>query len=569
MAFFLNEEAIVALNTIGENIFIADTNFNIVWINDYAEELINKLSSFINIRSKDELLGKNIQLFHSGNGEKQKKILANGPFPYKSKINLFNHYTANLVINQLIIDKELKGYVLTWKDVTDYEQKLADSKLALDESSIVAFTDVKGVITYVNDKFCEVSKYSRDELLGQTHRILNSGFHSKAFFKELWATIEKGEKWKGIIRNKAKDGSFYWVQTTIVPFLNKKGEPYQYASIRTDITEHKKTEEQLKKTLDELSYIKYALDKSSILGILDRHFTYTFVNDAFCDLTKYSKEELIGECHSILDSNYHSADFYPKVFAIIERGEVWKGEIHKRAKDGSTFWVDTTIVPFIKEGREKPFQYVTIQQDITSRKEAEELLQRSEKLSAIGELAAGVAHEIRNPLTTIKGFSQIGIENHLYRNVVLDEIERINFIVNEFMVLAKPHAIIFSRRNIISIIKYIILMLESESNLKNVHFIFESNYDELFVECEENQLKQVFLNLLKNGIEAMPNGGTVLVNVKKVDDKVKITVRDEGTGIPADKIKRLGEPFFSMKNNGNGLGLMVSYKIIENHRGYY
>lgn len=478
MAFFQNKEMIIALNNVGENIFIIDTDFTIVWINDYAEGLLKTLSKWTKVRSKDELIGKNINMFHPENDSRLKE----GPFPYESSIHLFN-YEGTLVVNQLVIEEELKGYVLTWKGIT--EKKMTE----LDESSVVAFRDIKGSMTN--------TKCSREELL----------------------------------------------------------------------TEHKMTEKQLKWALEELSYIKYALDKSSFLGMLDRNFHYCFVNDAFCDLTKYSREELLGKNHSMLDSDYHSSDFYPKLFKVIERGDVWKGEIKKRAKDGSTFWVDTTIVPFLKDGEEKPYQYVTIQQDITSRKEAEEVLQRSDKLSVIGELAAGVAHEIRNPLTAIKGFAQIGLENPTYKKIVLDEIERINVIVNEFMLLAKPHAITFSMKNIIAIIKYIISMLESESNLKNVQFIFNTDDEHLIVECEENQLKQVFLNVMKNGIEAMPNGGKVFIHVQQKEDYVKITIRDQGTGIPTDKMKRLGEPFFTMKKDGNGLGLMVSYKIIQNHRG--
>ena len=201
------------------------------------------------------------------------------------------------------------------------------------------------------------------------------------------------------------------------------------------------------------------------------------------------------------------------------------------------------------------------------------MLHRQDKLAAVGQLAAGVAHEIRNPLTSMKGYAEFltldekDPERLEFMNIILDEIERVNMIVEDFMVLAKPKAVELEEKNVVPVIKDVVSLLEFEARKKKVRLSFDCIHEIIQIECDENRLKQVFLNFIKNGIEAMPNGGELHVKTIIQDNNVHISIQDTGVGISKEKLKKLGEPFFTTKKNGNGLGLMVSFKIIESHNG--
>ncbi|MDA8440947.1 MAG: cache domain-containing protein [Peptococcaceae bacterium] len=214
--------------------------------------------------------------------------------------------------------------------------------------------------------------------------------------------------------------------------------------------------------------------------------------------------------------------------------------------------------------------YVKLYRD---RLEAEQV-QKAEKLSLVGQLAAGMAHEIRNPLTAIKGFIQLIQSNknqpvpELYLDTVLSELERIELIVSEMMVLAKPSPAKFIQVDLGQLISAVVNLLEPQARLKFAVINLTSQADLPLLEAQPNQLKQVFINLIKNSIESIPEQGTIDIDIKqKTPASLIVTITDNGIGIPAANIEKLGTPFFSTKDSGTGLGLMVSYRIIQNHQG--
>ncbi|OKL36138.1 ATP-binding protein [Domibacillus mangrovi] len=271
-------------------------------------------------------------------------------------------------------------------------------------------------------------------------------------------------------------------------------------------------------------------------------------------------------------------DFYHDalIYCIDTDEEAWKAEKITRCeeiiplKDGSDKTFDTFKVPiFNKDGSRKAL--LIIGRDITDLKETEIMLRQSEKLSVLGELAAGIAHEIRNPLTTIKGFMQMGkektikLEDHI--DILLDEIDRINIIVNELLLVAKPQGATFSNKNINTIVREVIQLLSTEASLQNI-LLNMTELDQFDTYCYDSQLKQVFINILKNAMEAISTKGEVNVSIYDInEDYFAVTFEDNGCGIEENRLKHIGEPFYSVKEKGIGLGMTVSFRIIESHKG--
>lgn len=347
-------------------------------------------------------------------------------------------------------------------------EQLLDLRFAIDQASIIAATDRKGLITYVNDTFCTISGYSRDELLGRNHAIVNSGYHPKGFFKKMWATIGRGQVWRGDICNRGKDGREYWVATTIVPFLDRTGKPYRYLAIRNDITARKRAEAALSRTVDDL---------------------------------ENANRRLIEEQSRLL---------------------------------------------------------------------------QAEKLSSVGLLAAGVAHEINNPLAgtmaCVKQLRDGKVPDHrrdTYFSTVIDGLERIERIVTALLSYARPNASSRAPVDVAEVVDGCLLLMRPAMHKARVAIDHRRPEPPLRVEGDRQQLMQAAMNVLLNAVHASPAGGTVTVDHPVDDGRVGIRIADQGPGIPREDVDRVCDPFFSTKpeGTGTGLGLSVTLGIVQAHGG--
>ncbi len=338
---------------------------------------------------------------------------------------------------------------------------IEDQKMALDESSIVAVTDKAGVIQYVNDIFCRISGYERHELIGKTHAVVKSGYHGPEFFKEIWSTISSGRAWKGEIKNKAKDGSFYWVDTTIVPFLNDKGRPYQYIAIRNDITEKKSIQESL-----ELEQVR---------------------------------------------------------------------------------------------------------------------AMHAEKMASLGRLAAGIAHELGNPIASINAWLDIIELQHergdlnltLFTKMIPQvkrDANRIREILRGMLTYARDGSRDpFQLENPYLLVNQMVESCAHRLKRASIDLRVSTSNPYLVLECRATEISQLFVIFILNSCDAVENLAErwIRIDLSERDAFIDIAITDSGRGIPAEVRDAIFNPFFTTKpvGHGTGLGLSIAQSIAENHQG--
>lgn len=338
---------------------------------------------------------------------------------------------------------------------------------------------------------------------------------------------------------------------------------WSIGAIGIDITKRKRMEEKLKQTSTELELIFKAIPDLYFLSDLDGTIKDCKVNS----ISKFYVpiEEFIGKkFQEILPVSIIKQ--FEKAINQIKTSSAPVLIDYSLQLDDEIYYFEARLLPLFED------KIMIIVRDITERKITTELLKKSDTLNAVGQLAAGVAHKVRNPLTVIKGFVQllqqeVGKDKE-YLSLILSEISSIETVLQEFLSIAKPNAAVFEPKNLCTILDNVVDLISTQAIMKNIRIALNMDDENLLIECCEIQLKQVFYSILQNSIEAIQNGQEIIINVKKHNStEVKICILDKGVGIPSERIKRLGEPFYSTKEKGTGVGLMMSYRIIESHGG--
>ncbi|MGG3622941.1 CheR family methyltransferase [Bacillus gobiensis] len=296
-----------------------------------------------------------------------------------------------------------------------------------------------------------------------------------------------------------------------------------------------------------------------------------YVNMNFCSILGKEQFEIIGQNIFDIYQNSFKVNEFKDHWDHVLKHKSWTGEEYSQGRNGTDLWEKVSFIT-LEDNEGNIQQIMRVAEDITHQKNSEKMLMKSEMLSAIGQLAAGIAHEIRNPLTSLKGFLQLMIQSNTYHKeyaeVMQSEFIRLESIINEFLFLSKTKSSKFETICVNDIIEDVYLILEAQAMLKGVRITKALCQDVNEVRAVPSELKQVFLNILKNAIEAMEElEGEILIQSKGEEDRVLIMIKDQGKGISKDFLDKLGEPFYTTKEKGTGLGLMVTMRIIESHKG--
>jgi len=513
------------------------------------------------------------------------------------KNKLFTKVANNLVI-----------YTTMQLDLDSYKKLVENVK-----DHAIFVLDINGHIASWNKGAEKIKGYNEREVIGKHMSIFytKDDIEKNIPEKNLQSAKRLGqfeeEGWR--VR---KDGSLFWASVTFTALRDKNGNLTGFGKLTRDMSRRRQNEDeiqrlnrqlenQLQQSQTEVLDYKHALDESSIVAITDQKGIITHVNDNFCKISKYSKEELLGQDHRIINSRYHPKEFIRDLWVTIANGKIWRGELKNRAKDGTHYWVDTTIVPFINE-KGKPYQYLAIRSDITERKRGEEqiirinqnlekkikertlelteALEREKEVSDMKSRFVSMAsHEFRTPLSAILSSTSLidhykdpeQIEKrHKHIERIRSSVRNLTDILDDFLSLDKLEQNKVEIKNTnFDLHKLLEDVIEETSGMmkkknQRVNFLFDGSGE---IIQDKKIIRNILLNLLSNAIKYSPEDAEIKIRVAAKGNQVSVSIKDNGIGIPADAQKDLFSKFFRARNatniQGTGLGLNIVKRYME------
>ncbi|WP_400246932.1 PAS domain S-box protein [Niallia sp. JL1B1071] len=522
----------------------------------------------------DQVVGRNITHFLNQeeqsiirkyiNNLKNKSGLARSvlPITVNNKLHYFETLTSRLPYEM--------GFVTIIENITEEiekEREKEETQILYNEyfsealDGIVLWKET-GKIIAANASALKIFESTREQLL--TSKISDYIYKKDKRYAEIVMNLyhqkENREELMFLMPNGQKKILEFTTKLHSVEGLNM--------SIFRNVTERYKMEEEIRESKAMFKNIFEEVFEGII--IWDEKFKIIDMNKAAERLLGKNKECLIGlDLLSTLPSAKSiGEDIKPKLLNLKEEGQN-RGLYTVKCQNKREY----TQLEYRNKFNVYSGLSITTLRDITENAVLEEQLRKSSTLNVVGELAAGIAHEIRNPMTAIKGFIQLletdvaSSENEMYFTVIKSELTRIESIINEFLLLAKPQVVKYVKSDLRQIMNETMELLHAQAVLQNVQFkkMYEEEIPMIY--CEPNQMKKVFINIIKNAIEVLEDGGEIEVSIKAKQDYFHIGIRDNGKGMSKEKLARIGEPFYTTKEKGTGLGLLVSYQIIEEHHG--
>lgn len=490
-------------------------------------------------------------------------------------------------------------------------EKSGGEEIPLPQPAVMEWSDdaiitenLDGTILSWNQGAEKIFGYLKNEIVGRSITLIIPPDRPREE-TEILAKIARGERVQAFETERLrKDGRRIHVLVTVLPLLGADGSVVGAVKITRDVTERKKAEQDLLTAVKELRDIKSALDEHSIVAVTDASGKITYVNDKFCAISKYSREELIGQDHRIINSGFHPKEFFKELWGTIGHGRVWHGELKNRAKDGTYYWVDTTIFPFLNEAG-KPVQYIAIRTDITQRKADELLMQQvasdlAEKNKELETIVYTVSHDLRSPLVNVHGFSR-----HL--NQACEKIQAAaKAAPNGLIPVAQveqplektiPQALRFINAGVAKMEQLLAGLLRYSRLGRVVLNIRPIDMDQLISEVisavrfqiEEAKAEvhidplprclgdaahtnQVFANLIDNALKyrAPDRPLRLTISSRRAGSNVVYSVADNGIGIAPSHQAKVFEIFHRLNpeaSAGEGLGLTIAQRVLERQRG--